>query len=75
MLLTSGDTTYHQDFILIDGEIAVNKSTVVNGIQSYEVDSHLLYTNSCALTQFELVDVYNTTGSKSIAAIDYASLL
>ena len=39
----------------------VNKSVYINGLSTYEVQGELLFSSNCALIQFEIVSIWNTS--------------
>ena len=65
-LPTSAETSISSDFVLNGTDLMVNKTAYVNGLTSYEVNCALFFSYNCALTQFEILSIWDTTAKKEL---------
>ena len=72
-LPSSAETTTSSDFVINGTDLTVNKTSFVNGLTSYEVDCSLFFSYNCALTQFEILEIWNTTGGKQLLSSDHST--
>ena len=52
----------------------INKTTFVNALSSYEIDTSLFFTFDCSLTEFAIQSVWDTYGGRKLSADDYENL-
>ena len=65
---------FRMEFTAFETSVMLNKTTFVNSISNYEVDCKLFFTNNCALTEFEILNVWNTQNATDMIPSNYSHI-